>query len=361
MASASNPLRRAPAPDLPKVHQIVLPTPWEVGPVQVYLVESEPLTLVDTGVRTPACWHALTAALEALGHGIEDLRRVILTHWHGDHLGQAQSLRDAGAEIEVWTHADEAPWCENFSAERDMDLEGVAALFREYGVPEELLRRQMRLKRTWLQDDPLCGPTSVQRVLRQGDRIAFKDFCFEVLHAPGHTEGHLLLYERESQALLTGDHLMGNAVPFTTNHYVVGPPDPRDPLRRRPRFRGLSHYMASLRDLQGRACKTLLPAHGGVLQHPRRNLEDAILFYEVRIQRVWRALQAISVERGVASAWEIWQRVFPKADPLREMRNRMFLVIGALDIFEEGGRLTVERGDDGSLRFKPRASLLGEA
>jgi len=353
MAAVTKLLRRAPAPALPQVHQIVLPTPWEVGPVQVYLVDSEPLTLVDTGVRTPACWQALCAALEELGHGVEDLRRVILTHWHGDHLGQAQCLRDAGAEIEVWAHADEAIWCEGFSAERDLDPDGVAELFREYAVPGELLERQLRMKHAWLEEDPLCAPTSVERVVRSGDLIPFKDFCFEVLHAPGHTEGHLLLYERASGALLTGDHLMGNAVPFTANHYLGGAPEPGDALSRRPRFQGLSRYMASLRALRGQTFQSLLPAHGGVLLHPRRSIEDAILFYEVRIQRVARALHAVADERGAASAWEIWQRVFPKADPLREMRNRMFLVIGALDIFEETGQLRVERADDGSLRFRP--------
>lgn len=46
-------LRRAPVPALPTLHQVVLPTPWQVGPLQVYVVEGDPLTLIDTGVRTP--------------------------------------------------------------------------------------------------------------------------------------------------------------------------------------------------------------------------------------------------------------------------------------------------------------------
>lgn len=103
---------------MPRLQQLVLPTPWEVGPVQIYVVLGDPLTLIDTGVKSPASRAALEAAFDALGHGLEEVERVILTHHHGDHLGQAQSLRGAGAELEVWAHEIEAPTIEAWSAER---------------------------------------------------------------------------------------------------------------------------------------------------------------------------------------------------------------------------------------------------
>ena len=347
-------LRRSPLPDRPEVHQIVLPTPWQVGPVQVYLVEGDPLTLVDTGVRSPASRAALAAALEALGHGLEDVRRVILTHYHGDHLGQAETLRRAGGELEVWCHVDEAIWCEDFSAERDENIEDTEALFREYGVPGDLLARQTAQRREWVSQDPLCEATRIDRVLRDGDRVAFKDFDLEVIHAPGHTPGHLLLHEPASGTLFTGDHLMGNAVPFTDNHYLEGArPDPADPLARRPRFQGLPRYMASLRELRGRRFRTILPAHGGLLERPARVIDDALLFYEVRIQRIARGLRKAAAASGRATAWEVWRGLFPKADPVTEMRTRMYMVIGALDILEGEGRLEVWRTPDGALAFEP--------
>lgn len=350
---SDGPLRRSPAPGLPAVHQLVLPTPWLVGPVQVYLVDAEPLTLVDTGVRSALSRAALETGLDALGYGLEDLARIVLTHWHGDHLGQAESIRRAGAEVEVWTHADEALWCEDFSKERDLAIEDTEALFREAGVPETILAAQSAQRRGWLDEDPLCERTGVDCVLREGDRIEFKDFAFEVLHAPGHTEGHLLLHEPHSGTLFTGDHLMGNAVPFTDYHYVEGAPEPGDPLERRPRFRGLPLYLASLRALRGRRFRTILPAHGGVLERPARVIEDARLFYEVRVQRVWRALVRAAAEAGPASPWEVWRRVFPRAEPVGEMRNRMYLVLGALDLFEAEGRVRVERDPTGVLRYRP--------
>ena len=70
----------APIPSLPELHQLVLPTPWPVGPVQIYLIDGDPLTLVDTGVKSPDSRAALEAGLEALGRSIDEVRRVLLTN-----------------------------------------------------------------------------------------------------------------------------------------------------------------------------------------------------------------------------------------------------------------------------------------
>lgn len=348
-------VHRAPVSELAQLHQIVLPTPWDVGPVQIYVIEGDPVTLIDTGVKTPESRAALAAALEGLGLGLDDVQRVILTHAHGDHLGQAQTLRDAGADLEVFAHEAEAPMVEFFSAEKDERIEETNELFREYGVPEDLLREQAERKRRWLRESPpLCEATRVDRLLRHGDTLPFKDFELRVVHAPGHTEGHILLHEPESGALVTGDHIMGSAVPFTENLYLEGPPDPRDPLRRRPRFKGLLAYVQSLRELRRTSFRTILPAHGGVIERPDRAIEDALLFYEVRIQRIERGLRTLAAMGQEVTGWEIWKALFPKADPLTQMRTRMLMVIGALDVLEESGVCLTTRRDDGVLHHHHR-------
>jgi glyoxylase-like metal-dependent hydrolase (beta-lactamase superfamily II) len=341
---------RAPVPELPQLHQIILPTPWDVGPVQVYGIEGDPFTLIDTGVKTPESWAALGGALEALGSGLEDVGRVILTHYHGDHLGQVQSLRDAGADLVVWAHEAEAPMIEGFSPERDERIEETRDLFREYGVPEDLLERQETRLRAHLREAPaLCEATRVDQLVRDGDAIPFKDFELRVIHAPGHTAGHLLLHEPRSGVLVTGDHLMGSAVPYTDNYYAEGGADPGDPLRRRPRFKGLPRYLESLRTLRRQVFSTILPAHGGVVVRPDRAIEDAILFYEVRIQRIERGLRTLAAMGQEVTAWDIWKALFPKADPVSEMRTRMLMVIGAIDVLERNGTCVTTRRSDGVL------------
>jgi glyoxylase-like metal-dependent hydrolase (beta-lactamase superfamily II) len=345
---------RSPVPERPEIHPIVLPTPWDVGPVQVYLIEGDPLTLVDTGVRTEASRAALAAALEALGYGLEEVRRVLLTHFHGDHLGQAETLRRAAPGLEVWVHEADADMCESFSAERDENIEGTDRLFRDFGVPAGLRDRQRAQRERFVREDPLCDATVIDRRLRDGEVVPFKDFGLHVIHAPGHTAGHCLYSEPGSGALLTGDHLMGNAVPYTDQFLLDGPPDPRDPLARPLRFRGLPLYLAGLRALRRQRFRTLLPAHGGVIERAGRAIDDAILFYEVRIQRAERALRALAAEGGGwATAWQVWERLFPKVDPVSQMRTRMYMVIGALDWLEDQRRLETRWGPDGALHHRP--------
>ena len=352
---------RSPVPERPEIHQIVLPTPWDVGPVQVYLVEADPLTLVDTGVRTEASRAALGAALELLGYGLDDLRRVLLTHYHGDHLGQAETLRGVAPELEVWAHEAEADMIEGFSAARDENIDGTDRLFRDFGVPADLRARQRALRERSLAEDPLCEATRVDRRLRDGELVPFKGLDLRVVHAPGHTAGHCLYWETGSGALLTGDHLMGNAVPYTDQLLLDGPPDPRDPLARPPRFRGLPLYLAGLRALRRQRFRAILPAHGGVIERPAHAIDEAILFYEVRVQRALRALRSLVAERGApASAWAVWERLFPKADPVTQMRTRMYMVIGALDVLEDQGQVATRWSPDGVLEHAPtRGSASG--
>jgi glyoxylase-like metal-dependent hydrolase (beta-lactamase superfamily II) len=125
-----------------------------------------------------------------------------------------------------------------------------------------------------------------------------------------------------------------------------------DPIGRKPRFRGLPAYLASLRRLRGGNHRCILPAHGGILDRPARVIEQALLFYDVRVQRTERALQRLATEQTSVSAWELWQRLFPKLDPESQMRTRMVMVIGALDVLEDAGRVRVLRRDDGTLAFR---------
>jgi len=340
----------APIPSLPELHQLVLPTPWPVGPVQIYLIDGDPLTLVDTGVKSPDSRAALEAGLEALGRSIDEVRRVLLTHYHGDHLGQVASIRRAGADLELYAHADEVSMIEGFSPERNERLVEHAELFSEYGVDDETLRAQAAVLRARIDDSPiLCEPARVDRVLRDGDTIPFKRFELRVHHVPGHTAGHVVYEEPESGTLLTGDHVMGNAVPSTSTYYTSALPEPRDPVRRRPRLRGLPLYLDSLRRLRRLDAKTILPAHGGVLSRPSRAIDDALLFYDVRVQRIERGLRTLAAMGQDVTAWEIWRALFSKLDPVREMRNRMLMVIGALDVLEDQGLCITRRRDDGVL------------
>jgi len=357
-AGTQTPLVRSPVPERPQIHQIVLPLPdrWTLPDTQVHLIESDPLTLVDAGPRTPESRVALEAALDSLGYGLADIERVVLTHAHTDRMGLVQTLRDAGARLECWVHEADAARVESFEVALVARGRDIVDLFREFGVPEARLEGVDRERIARLESaGNEAESTSVERILRQGDRVEFKDFDLGVIHCPGHTAGHLLLSDEAAGLLFTGDQIMGQAIPNTENYYLSELPDPADPLRRRPRFRGLVEMRRSLRRLRGGGFRALLPGHGGVIRRADRTIRDTLLFYDVRLQRIERSLRRLAAMGQDVTAFEILKAIFPGDEPLESMMTHLFLVIGALDCLEEQGQVEVVRRSDGVLIHHHRA------
>ncbi|MBI3241566.1 MAG: MBL fold metallo-hydrolase [Chloroflexi bacterium] len=102
-------------------HLIQLPTPFPVGPVNVYLLEGEPLTLIDCGPKHPETLAALEAGLAEHGHRLEDIRQLIITHHHMDHVGLAKTVVErSGASL--LTHPFNVPYFADYEAERKRHL-----------------------------------------------------------------------------------------------------------------------------------------------------------------------------------------------------------------------------------------------
>src|SRR5919106_1810218 len=104
------------------IHRIAVPTPFAVGRVNVYLIEDEPLTLVDAGPNSGSSFDELQRGVEALGHALEDIELVILTHQHIDHLGLVGLVASrSGAEVAVIDAA--VPFVSRFREEAEADDE----------------------------------------------------------------------------------------------------------------------------------------------------------------------------------------------------------------------------------------------
>src|SRR5579884_1782663 len=82
------------------IHRLAIPTPFAVGRVNCYLIEDEPLTLIDTGPNSGKSLDELERALAEAGRRIEELGLIVITHQHMDHIGLLEILaRRSGAEV----------------------------------------------------------------------------------------------------------------------------------------------------------------------------------------------------------------------------------------------------------------------
>ncbi|MGH9763792.1 MAG: MBL fold metallo-hydrolase, partial [Blastocatellia bacterium] len=118
-----------------RVHRISVPTPFKVGPVNVYVIEEEPLTLIDTGPYTDEAIKALREGLARLGYGFQAVKRIIISHAHADHFGMARVIVEesgAAACIHSWdAHA----------VIGEEDYVPFKGLLTAAGVPKEAVER----------------------------------------------------------------------------------------------------------------------------------------------------------------------------------------------------------------------------
>ena len=170
-----------------------------------YLLEGPngELALVDPGWHSEENLTVLRDSLEGLGHRLEQLTTVIVTHFHPDHIGIAARLRGiTGARILFSATERRVLAQEGALASRDLD--SYARTLRRWGVPDahraELIAAFDR--------PPWVADLEPDALLADGDIIELPGHTLRVIGTPGHTDGHICLADEERGLLFTGDHVM---------------------------------------------------------------------------------------------------------------------------------------------------------
>jgi glyoxylase-like metal-dependent hydrolase (beta-lactamase superfamily II) len=304
-------------PDIPPyLHAISLPTPFPVGPVNVYLAEGDPLTLVDTGPRFEPAREALHEGLSALGYRPSDLGCIILSHAHSDHCGLASEL-EASSGAAVLTHPANVAELSDYATQRSQRLAFYATLMMEAGVPQDELNRFSRVRQGYGQYAQVVHPKGA---LTDGTVVQLGGEDWQVLHTPGHTGGVICLFHPERRALLSSDHLLRDI----SSNPIVEPPEGDG--GERPRR--LIDYIAQLKRVSRLAVDYVLPGHGPPINDVPGLVARRLAFHEERVQQILATLQD-----GEQTVYQITLVLFPALDPL----NRFLAlseVIGHLDVLE---------------------------
>lgn len=315
------------------VHRLAIPTPFAVGRVNVYLLEDEPLTLVDTGPNSGTSLDALERGLAARGYEIADLELVILTHQHYDHLGLVDVIRRrSGAEIAASEAA--RPFVERHGEVADADDRFAVELMRRHGVPADVasaLQSVSRAFRGW------GAHTTVDRVLGDGETIELRDRTLEVAFRPGHSPSDTVFRDARRRLLLGGDHLLKD---ISSNPLVSRPAQGDE------RTQALAVYLGSLRQTREMELNVVLPGHGDpVLDH--RGLIDARLALHARRAEKLCGLISERPRSAHELAHALWGDV-----ALTQAYLTLSEVLGHTDLLVNAGRV-VEDESAGVVRFAP--------
>lgn len=317
------------------VHRIAVPTPFLVGRVNTYLVEDAPLTLVDAGPNSATSLTALEKELAALGHAVEDLGRIVITHQHIDHIGLVQLLVDrSGAEVCALDRL--APWLAHYAEAMDADDEFAEAVMERHGIPSDLrlgLRAVVKQYRAW------GGPAQVDTPLPDGGRLAFRDRTWTVHHRPGHSPSDTVFHDEARRMLLGGDHLIGH---ISSNPLVSRPLEGGDP---EDRPHALLSYMESMRATAAMDLDVVLPGHGELVTNHRELVEERLGMHERRAEKI-----ATLIADGPATAFEIAQSMWGNI-AVTQAYLTLSEVLGHVDLLLERGDVVEERNAEGVTRF----------
>lgn len=302
---------------------LTIPTPFPVGPVNVYLVKGDDgLTLIDVGPRFEIAREALREQLARRGYRLSDVRRVILTHAHSDHCGLAGELaEESGAE--VYAHPANFSLLADYAEERERWLAFYAALMREAGMPADQIVQVDRLRRGMSRYMTPVRPTGT---LKDGDTLQLGDEEWQVLHTPGHSGGLICLYQPQRRLFISSDHLLRDI----SSNPIVEPPEQEG--RERPRR--LAEYLSQLQRVAELPVELALPGHGPFISDVRELVARRLAFHEERARQIAELLQ-----NGARTAYDLTLYLFPHLDPI----NRFLAVsevIGHLEVLELRGEVT---------------------
>jgi glyoxylase-like metal-dependent hydrolase (beta-lactamase superfamily II) len=316
-----------------KIIPISVPTPFYVGPVNVYLIAEEPLTLIDTGPKTKEAVEALREGLRRARVRVSDIRRIVLTHAHEDHCGLARMLRDEAKDAEVLVHA----WETGHRAGRLEDEDQLRLLMRA-GVPGEEIKGMRRMYEEVRQlADSLADHEHSE--LKDDDELEFATGSLRVVHTPGHTPGSCSFVREANRTIIAGDCVLKRITPNP-----VLSPDPVDPSRR---FRSLAEYLVSLARLRALAPTLVYGGHG----EPVEDFEELFHRYLRAINE--RQAEVIRlVPKTGATAWDISRELFPGTNDV----HRFLAVsesVAHLDLAHSEGKLAVELSNEREVYRQP--------
>jgi glyoxylase-like metal-dependent hydrolase (beta-lactamase superfamily II) len=307
------------------VYQLKLPVPLPLVFVSVYLIEGDNgWTIVDAGYEYPKTYEVWESGARSIGLDLsEDVARIVVTHFHPDHIGAARWLQErTGAP--VYMLEEEIPNARHvWESERNSDL--FTGDMIRHGMPREMAEKAASGNRSGLRlpDD--------MRPLSAGEKLDVGGSAVRVIHAPGHAEYQLMLHDERRGILYAADHLL---LKITPN---VG-------LWPESRPRPLARYLDSITGLRSLDASLILPGHGPVFHDLAGRIDELLAHHDERLDAMLATLSdgpltpyevSRIVFRGGLSGY---QKVFALAETLAHLEH-----------LETQGR--ARRSEDGVVRY----------
>lgn len=256
---------------VPGVHQFKIPMPDNpLGHLNSYLVQGDKgCLLVDTGMNTDESFRSLDEQLRSLGLGFEDISLTLITHVHPDHYGLTGRISRV-SPTRLAFHLWEKALIESRYIHFTELQEKMGNFLQSHGIPQQAAAPLKRASMPALDFVTVAWP---DEVLYGGETLTFGDLELEVLWTPGHSPGHVCLYEPSKKLFFSGDHILPTVTPNVSYHLQSG----SNPL---------GDYINSLNQIKRLPVSRVLPAHEEMFEDMEQRIEEIIRHHDERKDRI---------------------------------------------------------------------------
>jgi glyoxylase-like metal-dependent hydrolase (beta-lactamase superfamily II) len=312
---------------IPGIHWLKLPITMPestLAYVNAYLIQGDSgYLLVDAGWNTDETFDALQKQLAEIGTDIKDISQILVTHVHPDHYGLAGRIKQLSGAI-FSLHEIEKGFIETRYINMDELLEQTAHWLDANGTPPD---ETAEMKDATLGIQQYVVPTYPDFTLHGGETMAVGMFTFQVLWTPGHSSGHVCLYEPEKKVLISGDHILPTITPNISRH----PQSIENTLGK---------YLQSLNEVKQLDTELILPGHEKPFTQLRPRIDELIQHHEQRNLEILATLKgetktAYQIAKGIT--WGIdagWQNL-----PSFHKRMAIFETLAHLELMTINGQI----------------------
>ena len=344
---------------VPGLHQLKTPM---AGPALPYMMPyaftgGDGVSLFDAGYGTPAAIEAMTKELANLGYAPKDVRRLFISHAHPDHIGMAAWIKDQAPDCQVVMLEREWQWVQErwLNGEEWTRLSDVWLV--KHGIPQEdidaaheagamsptapVVRAGQPAPEKPAEAPRMGGggPGGMRWIepdvkLQDGEVVEFDGWKLRAVWTPGHTPGHMCMYEPNHRLMFTGDHVLPYISPNVSLHADQEGSSP------------LSDFRASLMKVASFDVKCALPAHEFTIADLKARCNVLLHHHDERLNEVYQAIGP-----GETSGREISQTVQWNTGPFDDFnifmkRSALGETLAHLRLLEDEGRVErIEAGD----------------
>lgn len=304
-----------------------IPSPFNVGRVNCYVLFGDMLTLLDPGPATAEAYETLSAGLQARGFAVADVDQILITHPHMDHFGLANRVREASGARAI-AHRDATRLLADPIAHFTREQTFFEPFMQEMGVPEQIAHTAVTLPEAYTNYQE---PLTIDREVSDGDTINAGS-AFQIIHTPGHAPGSVCFVSEPDGVVFTGDHVL--------EHISPNPLLTIAPGTETQRTRSLPVYIDSLRRIQNVDAEVGYGGHGDRIADLQQRAQEILEHHQQRKERIADMLTLL----GPITAYDIMKELFPDL-PVTEIFPGMSEVIGHLDLLEDEGRVEITERD----------------